>query len=439
MKKIISCILILALSASLTACGTEELQSPGLFYYYRSEPAFSGSDGVVAPEQVELQGIEGDLTALIARYCQGPQSRELENPLPRGCAAPKYTLEENTLKLHFSEEFAALTGVELTVAAACLARTFLPLTGAEKLILTAEGALLGGETAMTLSLSDLGLRDDSLDLLHDTFTVYYTDTDRRYLIGHSISLNLSNREELPMLLLEQLFTPPPSSGLRSVMPEGCRLLGVTVRDGLCTVELSPEFETRRFYSHIGQILSIMGIVNTLCALEEIDQVEFLIDGTLLIHYGAMTIPGPLVADPRVVGPVRTGLGERDVTIYLTAPSGPELIPLPTRLRLSGAVSVAETLMTALLSDPYTNSVGTCIPEGTALNSIRVDAGICRVDLTAEYLSQPELLLAAGRVIAASLCELEEITAVFITVDGAIPEGFDAGLFGPLIPSDDWFL
>lgn len=439
MKKLICITLCILLATSLVGCNEEELQSPGTFYYYRAETEFSGTDGVLAPEEHELHGIEHDLAAILALYCEGPDSRELENPLPSGCSVPGFTLEGGILTLQFSQELAALTGVELTVAAGCLARTFLPLTGAEKLVLTADGALLDGETAMTLRLSDLGLQDDSLDLLHGTYTVYYTGADRRYLVGQSLSVNLSSREELPMLLLEQMRTPPTGMGLRSVLPEGCRILGVSVKDGLCTVDLSTEFETRHFYSHTGQILSLMGIVNTLCALEEIEQVEFTVDGSLLVHYGSLTIPGPLVPDERVVGPVRTALGERDGTLYLTEEGDDALIPMPTRLRQSGAFSGAEMIVRALLADPGTNGLGTCIPEGTALNSIRVERQICRVDLSKEYLSEPEKLRAAGRVITASLCELDNVSAVCITVDGAVPAEFDSRLFGVLVPSDDWFL
>lgn len=439
MKQIISWILIAMLSLSLFGCGDPELRSPGTFYYSRGETAFSGTDGVLAPEQRELYGIEEDLDAILALYWEGPESRDLESPLPSDCKVPRYTLEDGVLKLHFQKDFASLNGVELTVAAGCLARTLLPLTGAKQLILTADGALLGGETSMTLTLEDLGLRDNSLDLLHGTYTVYYTGVDRRYLIGQSLSVNVPNREELPMLLLEAMFTPPAGTGLRSVLPEGSRLLGVSVKDGLCTVDLSAEFDSRRYYTHLGQILSLMGIVNTLCALDEIDQVEFMVDGALLIHYGSLTIPGPLVPDERLLGPVRTGLGERDATIYLTESSGPELVPFPVRLRQSGSISHAELILRTLLSDPGTNGMGTCIPKDTTLNSIVVEDGICRVDLSVEYLTEPEHLLASGRVIAASLCQLEEVSSVYITVEGIVPEGYESSFFSPLIPENDWFL
>ena len=46
---------------------------------------------------------------------------------------------------------------------------------------------------------------------------------------------------------------------------------------------------------------------------------------------------------------------------------------------------------------------------------------------------------SGRVIAASLCQLEEIERVQILVDGAVPEEYDSSWFGILLPNSGWFL
>lgn len=439
MKRLFSLILALTLLTGLFGCQAQEFRSPGTFYYYRTDTAFSGADGVLAPETRELSGIEEDLDAILALYCQGPLSAHLESPIPKGCTVPSYDLEEDTLILHFSREFADLTGMELTVAAGCLARTFLVLTNTRRLVLTAEGNLLNGETTMTVTLADLGLRDDTQDRLHGDFAVCYTDADRRYLVSKSTSLFLTAREELPQLLLEQMCLTPEDNALRTVLPEGTRILSADVDDGLCTVDLSREFVSRRFYSHAGQLTSIMGIVNTLTALPEIDRVEFTVEGELLLRVGSVSLSGPLVRDDRFLGPVRTGLGEQDSTIYLA--HGPDrlLIPLPLRLRQSAAYSPAEQMVRFLLSDSSANGLQTFIAPGTRLNSIRLEKRICRLDLSGEFLENTEDLIWPIRVITASLCTLEGISAVRITVDGAVPEGYPDSYFGVQVPKSDWFL
>ena len=439
MRSKIALILCLSLIVGLCGCQPSRLRTPGTFYYLRTETAYSGSDGVFAPEQRELDGIRQDPMAMLELYCRGPITTGLENPLPAGTSVLSCTVNSGILALNFTSQLAQLDGIELTAAAGCLAHTFLKLTDSRTLILKADGALLGGQTSMTISLDDLELQDHSLERYFRDFTVYYTDQNRRYLIGQEIPLDFSEPESIPMQLLERLTTPPSDSTLHSPLPLGTRVLSATVSDGLCTVELSAEFENRRFYALTSQVLSLMGVVNTLTALPEIHRVEFVCDGSLLLHYGSLNIADPLVRDERCIGPVRTALSEQDVTLYLSHGDDGRLIPVPTRLRQTGVVSLAELIVRQLLQDPGINGIRTRIPAGTQLNAVTVSEGICYVDLSAQYLSSPDNLRWAGRVIAASLCPLPDVEQVQILIDGGFPENFDRSWFGPLSPSSDWFL
>lgn len=438
MKRLTAIILLITLCAGLFGCHAQADHPSCTFYYFRTDPKFSGINGVIAPEQRQLSGGENDLDVLLELYLQGPMSQNLENPLPDSCPVPNWELSDGTLFLSFSQELAQLSGMDLTLAASCLARTFLELTGAESLVLTAEGKLLNGEAALVLSRDQLILRDDSMDQLRGEHTVYYTGVDRRYLIGHSVNVNLENREELPGLLLEQMLTVPQDTELRSLIPSGTKIRSVEVEDGLCTVDLSQEFESRRSFSHTGQLLSLMGIVNTLCNLSEIERVTFRVEGDPLVRYGALTLSDALVLDERFLGPVRTGLGEWDATIYLAHGEQVGLFPVPTRLRRSATASTPALMMRALLGNSGLNDLGTRIPDGTLLNSIQLEDQVCHVDLSEHFLSSPDLTWAV-RVIVASLCTLDDISAVRITVNGGIPEGADPQLFGILSPNDAWFL
>lgn len=439
MKRIIIIIVCICLTLSQAGCGRDSTRSLVQFYYYRTDAAYGVDDGVLVPEVRELTAAQDDLTPALELYLRGPETAGLECPIPAGTRVLSWSRSGDALQLHFDESLAMLTGIELTVAAGCLARTFLEMTGAETLVLTADGALLDGNTAMTLPLSGLALYDDTPDKLHGKATVYYTDAQRRYLIGSSVTVNLNDASEIPGYLLEQLLQPPPGSGLSSPLPGGTQIRSVSVEDGLCTVDFSAEFENRRFYSRSAQLLTLAGVVNTLTELEHIDRVEFSVDGNLLIRYGAVTISEPLVRDTRFVGPVRTALGEIDASLYLVHSPEGGLLEIPVRIRRTTAVTREELLMRALLADTGDNGFSTRIPEGTALNQIIIRDGICHVDLSGEYLASPGDLLWSGRVIAATLCTAEGISGVQITVDGAVPEGMDAALFGVLTPENDWYL
>ena len=438
MKRLTAIFLLLVLAAGLFGCQTRELRSPGSFYYCRRDPVYAGTDGVIAPEQRELAGIEEDLDAIVALYFQGPASQELESLIPADCPPSQWHRDGETLHLHFPEQLAELTGVELTLASACLARTFLGLTGCTTLILTAEGRRLNGETAMELTLEELSLHDDSMDRLRDEYTVYYADSVRRYLIGQTVSSELSDPQALPGLLLEQMLTPPEGTELRSLIPPNTQIRSIWLEDGLCTLDLSQEFVNSRFFSHTGQLLTLTGIVNTLCNISGIDRVEFYVEGDPLVRYGALSVSGPLVPDERSLGPVRTGLGEVKATVYLAHGQQTGLFPVPVRLQKTAGLSHAELMMRLLLGDSGANGLSARISAETQLNSIRIDSGICHVDLNAAFLADADPTWAV-RVITASLCSLEGISGVHITVDGSELEGFDLSGNSFFTPKDDWFL
>ena len=437
MKRII--LLLLCLSLIFTGCAQAKITEPGTFYYHRADTAYRGSEGVIAPEMRELAGISDDLDAMLSLYCAGPRDPSLETPLPGDAAVLSHTLYNQVLTLRFNGSLARLSGVELTVAAGCLARTFLPLTGASTLILTADGALLNGDTSLNITLEDLNFQDDSLNLLHGEFPLYYASSDRRYLMKETISVRHTSKEELPMHLLEQLLTPPAGTTLRSALPTGTRFNAVTVENGLCTVDVSGEFDSRRFYAMSAQCLSLLSIVNTLTALEEIDRVEITVDGNLLIRYGALSIPDPLVMDERCVGPVRTALGEMEAILYLVHGSQGELIAIPVRLRPSASTTIPELVVRSLLADPGTNGIRSCISPGSRLLSATIDDGICTVDLSGEYLNQPENLDWSNRVLVATLCAIDGVKGVKILINGAVPTAFEDQWTGILTPSDTWFL
>ncbi len=437
MRQCISLFLCLLLLAGCAHPLT--FSAPGTFYYCRTEPVFSGTEGIVAPEERELSQAGGSLEALVELYCAGPEDPTLFSPLPRDCQARQVQLERDTLRLQFDQSLAQLSGIELTLVCACLAQTFLPLTGAQKLVLTAQNTLLSGQSALTCSLQDLDFQDNSLDRLQETCTIYYTDSRRRYLIPQEVRVNLASEESPELDLLQRMTNAPSGSGLRSALPRGTEFQSVRVEDGLCTVDLNRNFDYSRFQTSHAQLLSLMAVVNTLTSLEHIERVEFTIDGNLLIRYGNLSITAPLARDPRFLGPVRTGLGEVDGTLYVYHAEEAGLIELPARLHRTGAVDLAEVVMNALLSDPGTNGFATGIPGGTRLLGLNLEEGLCTVDLSTEYLQQPEKLFLAGRVIAASLCALEDISQVCITVNGGVPQGFPPELFGVLSPNSGWFL
>lgn len=438
-KRMIALLLCTAALLSIFGCGGGSSdEGTGLFYYYRPEPDYESPDPMICPEERDLSAYDS-LDDILKAYLAGPLDPALQVPFPRDTRILGWSLRGGTLLLDFSGEFALLSGVELSVACGCVAQTFLELTEAERVVITAGGALLDGENTVTMTRQTLLLRDDSLDRLVSAHTLYYTDAARRYLIGREVSVNLASLDDVESYLVQQLLSGDPGADLVSPLPAGTRLLGVQVEDGLCTVNFSREFESNCWSSPIEQRLTLMSVVNTLTQLETISRVEFAVDGNLLLHYGLLSIPEPLQRDKQAIGPVRTAVGEFDATLYLANGDDHLLLPVPTRIRQSAGVSQAELIVQTLLQYEPRNGLTAGNAGGCYLRSIEVTGGICTVDLSAEVLSAPDQFPLIARSLTASLCALEDIQGVQLRVEGAVPAELEGRWFDVLTPESDWFL
>lgn len=438
MKKWICILLCAAVGLSLFACGSSSAKDPGNFYYRRIEPEYLGTEGIIAPESRELFGLREDLQAMLELYFLGPQSSDLESPFPRDTALLDWSLENGVLQLELNDAFTQLTGIELTVACGCIARTFLELPDITAVRIFVEGALLNGESAVTLTKASLQLADDGIDKLRTDLTLYYTDDDRRYLIGQNLSINLAGQSDIVAYLVEQLQTAPTGLGLVSPLPKNTKLLGSTIENGVCTLDFSSEFETNAFSDSYAQRTTLLSLVNTLTQLEDIDRVEFQLDGTLLARYRQINISKALVFDESAIGPVRTGVNEFDATLYLCNGSSMYLTAVPARIRYTTGISQPELVVSTLLSYQNSNGFYTLIPEDTQLLDVTVADGACTVNLTVEFLSSSNLTLAV-RAICASVSALDGINSVQILIEGGVPQTESADLFEPLTPDWDWFV
>jgi len=160
MKRLISILFCICMFLPLFGCAQEEtIQKPVTFYYRRSEVAYGESDGVIATEQRESLGHEGDILYLLSQYLSGPQSGKLAQTFPDDLVIVSLHYENNLAKIIFSYHLAELSGLDLTIACACVTKTVIELTGVEAVQMSAAGELLNEYQSITMDSDCLLLLD----------------------------------------------------------------------------------------------------------------------------------------------------------------------------------------------------------------------------------------------------------------------------------------
>ena len=163
MKKTLCLIFAFALLLSLSACASseEKVQTPVYYYYRQMELTYGADPGVLDKEAREAAGHLQDYTYLLSEYLEGPKNFSLYNPFPRNTVLRSFALQDGTAFVQLSASFASLTGLDLTLACACITLTVCELTGAQQVTIRADDSLLDGNPQITMSPDSLLMLDDS--------------------------------------------------------------------------------------------------------------------------------------------------------------------------------------------------------------------------------------------------------------------------------------
>ncbi len=161
--KRIACFLFALMSLfSMCACSADDsnIQVPALFYYCAATISYDSETGIIDSEIRETANFQDDLMSILNHYLQGPQSHQLSSPFPDGSCVEWLNQVGTEITLIISQSFTKLTGINLTLACACLSKTLFSLTDAQTIKIHAGHITLDGNDYITLTRDSLLLLDD---------------------------------------------------------------------------------------------------------------------------------------------------------------------------------------------------------------------------------------------------------------------------------------
>lgn len=165
MRKLTAILLLLCIAVSLNACTQQEkLTDPVAFHYLRAplpndELTHGSADSVIAAELREGADYRHDLELMLDIYLHGSLDKAYLSPYPVGTTLRQFSVEGAEASIILSHHFRALSGMDLTLACACLSLTIMDLTGAESVTISTEGSLPDGTNSITMTRDDLILID----------------------------------------------------------------------------------------------------------------------------------------------------------------------------------------------------------------------------------------------------------------------------------------
>ena len=149
-----------------------------------------------------------------------------------------------------------------------------------------------GDTAETAIADEMEEENESEEAGNGeiTINVYYSDATGEFLVGETRIIPEENKF---VEAIFEMLKEPTDINLIRLIPDTTRINTIAVDGGLAKVDLSSNFVDDRFMSDVVDILLVYSVVNTLTEFDEIDAVEFYIDGERLDLIGMLDLADPL--------------------------------------------------------------------------------------------------------------------------------------------------
>ena len=211
--------------------------------------------------------------------------------------------EKQSVKFRMTKLYYDMTLTERIVMRAGLSRTIFSTGIADQIEFMAPN--MSDETAemnlITTSYADdkLIINQYSQDFYTDEVRVhlYFGNANGTALVRETRTLTMGMTDALPSAIMKALIAGPEDKSYTSVIPQGTLVKDVFIKDNVCYVDLSAEFQKNHLGGEKGEMLTIYSIVNSLQNVSGVRYVQFLIEGERVEYYKSyVKLDGFLTSD-----------------------------------------------------------------------------------------------------------------------------------------------
>lgn len=275
---LLGCLLLTGIFAG---CGKKEetpANTVSVYYINKEETKITAVEKEPEGDTLSKQAEWG-----ISQLKENPVELSLRSPIS-GFTINSWNVKDDQLVLDMSVEYKKLSPSSEVLVRAAIVRTMTQLEGISYVSVT-----VGGE-ALTDSLGNV-VGPMTADLFIDNagneinayektrLLLYFTNESGERLIGvQTKPVVYSSNISMEKLVVERLIAGPDAENeeLYPVINPATKVLGVTVKDGTCYVNLNNGFLTQTY--NVSAEVQIYSIVNSLVELSNINKVQIAVNG-----------------------------------------------------------------------------------------------------------------------------------------------------------------
>lgn len=262
------------ITVSLTGCGASSSKNQFTIYYVNQERTALDEYKTKLDESADAQALVNEMD----------KARKKSTFIP---ARPAYVKVDHVqtdgqnVYIYYTDTYKSMDNATEVLYRAAVVKTLTQLPEVDHVMFYVDGApatYADGTVIGMMSADDFveASGSNSADIQSADIKLYFANAKGDKLIPMDMNVTYNKNVPIERVVVEQLINGPGISGYYRTLPANVKLLGISVTDGTCYVNLDSTFIDGMV--NAAEMVPVYSIVNSLCDIPQIDRVQILING-----------------------------------------------------------------------------------------------------------------------------------------------------------------
>lgn len=290
MKKCLKIGLLVCCLLFLSGCGEKEESEMGTAYdiYYLNKEETKVTSEEYISYNTDKEELVKELLAVL-----GETSEDLQNraPISKPAKLLSYQIEEDQLLIKFDEHYKELAPTTEVLVRAAIVRTMTQVKGINYVVMQIRDEnltdVLGNPVGvMTADMFIDNAGDEINSYEKAKIRLYFADESGTRLVEAIRDPVYNTNISMEKLVIEQLILGPKNPEIFPTINPETKINSVTVKDGICYVNLNEKFLTQIY--NVSADVTLYSITNSLVELPNVNKVQISINGETEILFREAT-------------------------------------------------------------------------------------------------------------------------------------------------------
>lgn len=268
-----------------------------LFFFNETEETIVSEDRAITYENEEYL-----VDAVLKELKKGPVNSKHKPIFAKDVEVLSIEDNDNNIKIDLSHHLLFDGNSKNLLTTYAIVKSLCQLPDVNSVMVTCRGKEItatDGTAIGYLSDKDIDLVTDTMTKDSKKITLYFSDKNGDCLVKENRTIKVTDTNPIEQYIVNELIKGTQLSEAKSLITQDTELISAQTTENVCFVNFKSGFVEKNSGDAKKEKLIIYSIVNSLCEIDTVSSVQFLIDGKKIEKFGSIDILNAFTKDENI--------------------------------------------------------------------------------------------------------------------------------------------